>query len=69
MTQTYKNYLVIARLVAKRARLCRLCELYPENIQYSKELVAVSKELMRHQTADEVCLSEEDMRVIINAFM
>lgn len=69
MTQVYRNYLTIARLVAKRARLCRLCEMYPADANYSRELVNVSKELMRHQTEDEVTLTEDDMRVIINAFM
>lgn len=68
MTQIYKHYLIIARLVAKRARLIRLCEMYPANPTYNAQLIDTSKELMRHQTEEEVSITEEDLRIILNTF-
>lgn len=68
MTQTYKEYLKIARLVAKRARLIKLVAKYPNSAYYNSALVDVSKELMYHQTADEVELTTEDVRSILNMF-
>lgn len=68
MTQTYKEYLKIARLVAKRARLIKLVAKYPDSAYYNTALVKVSKELMFHQTAEEVELTIEDVRSILNMF-
>lgn len=54
MTQEYKGYLLIARLVAERARLIRLLEFYPPHTQkgaeYESRLREVSAVLMFHQT-------------------
>lgn len=68
MTKEYRAYLKIARLVAKRARLIKLLKLYPNSLCYNAQLVQVSKELMHHQTAEEVELTEDDMRTIIEMF-
>lgn len=68
MTQIYKHYLIIARLVAKRARLIKLCDMYPTNAEYSAQLIDVSKELMRHQTTEEVHITEDDLKIILNSF-
>lgn len=54
MTQEYRGYLLIARLVAERARLIRLLEYYPphtsKGIEYEARLREVSAALMFHQT-------------------
>jgi hypothetical protein len=54
VTRVYENYLIIARLVAERARLVRLLQIYPHRVDLEKRLSDVCRELMRHQTSDEV---------------
>jgi len=54
MTTVYFHYLQIARLVAKRARLIKLLEKYPNNIEYNAQLRFVARQLMYHQTCEEV---------------
>lgn len=54
MTTVYFHYLQIARLVAKRARLINLLEKYPNNIEYNAQLRFVARQLMYHQTCEEV---------------
>lgn len=53
MTDTYRKYLVIARLIAERARLIRLIKIYPYESYFRERLCSVSRELMRHQTEGE----------------
>ena len=68
MTRTYREYLKIARLIAKRARLVRLVSLYPNSQEYNAKLSGVCKELMYHQTANECGLTEEDIYDAVNFF-
>ena len=54
MTTVYFHYLQIARLVARRARLIKLLQKYPNNIEYNAQLRTVARELMHHQTCEDV---------------
>jgi len=42
--------------------------MYPANPTYNAQLIETSKELMRHQTEEEVSITEEDLRIILNTF-
>jgi hypothetical protein len=68
MTRTYREYLKIARLIAKRARLIRLVSMYPNSQEYNERLSDVCKELMYHQTANDSGLTEEDIHDAIDIF-
>jgi hypothetical protein len=68
MTRTYREYLKIARLIAKRARLIRLVSMYPNSKEYNERLSDVCKELMYHQTANDSGLTEEDIHDAIDIF-
>ena len=68
MTKTYREYLKIARLIAKRARLIRLVTIYPNSQQYNEMLSDVCKELMYHQTANGSGLTEDDIYDAIDIF-
>jgi hypothetical protein len=68
MTRTYREYLKIARLIAKRARLIRMVSMYPNSQEYNERLSDVCKELMYHQTANDSGLTEEDIHDAIDIF-
>lgn len=68
MTRTYREYLKIARLIAKRARLIRMVAIYPNSQEYNERLSEVCKELMYHQTANDCSLTEDDIYDAIDIF-
>lgn len=68
MTRTYRAYLEIARLIAKRARLIRLVSIYPNSQEYNAKLSGVCRELMYHQTANDSSLTEDDIHDAVEVF-
>lgn len=50
MTTVYFHYLQIARLVARRARIIKLLQKYPNDIKLNAQLRTVARQLMYHQT-------------------